>query len=32
MLGLHVVLLTLYRKLQLLLSNTIRIGDTKYHI
>jgi hypothetical protein len=32
MLDYHVVLMTLYRGIQLLLSKTIRIGDTKYHI
>jgi hypothetical protein len=32
MLGEHLVLVTLYRGLQLVLSKTIRIGDTKYHI
>ena len=31
-LGYHLVLVTLYQCLQLLLSKTIRIGDTKYHI
>ena len=31
MLGSHLVLVTLNRGLQLLLSKTIRIGDTKYH-
>ena len=30
MLGSHLVLLTLRRSLQLVLSKTIRIGDTKY--
>ena len=28
----HLVLVTLHRDLQLVLSKTIRIGDTKYHI
>jgi hypothetical protein len=32
MLGCHLVLVTLYHGLQLVLSKTIRIGDTKYHI
>ena len=32
MLDLHLVLVSLHRGLQLLLSKTIRIGDTKYHI
>ena len=32
MLGEHLVLVTLYRGLQLVLSKTIRIVDTKYHI
>ena len=32
MLGLHLVLVTLYRGLQLVLSKTIGIGDTRYHI
>ena len=32
MLGQHLVLVTIYRGLQLALSKTIRIGDTKYHI
>ena len=32
MLGSHLVLVTLYRGLQLVLSKTIRIGDTKYHV
>ena len=32
MLGLHLVLVTLHRGLQLVLSKTIRIGDTKYYI
>ena len=32
MLGQHLVLVTLHRGLQLTLSKTIRIGDTKYHI
>ena len=31
-LGQPLVLGTLYRSLQLVLSKTIRIGDTKYHI
>ena len=31
-LGEHLVLVTLYCGLQLALSKTIRIGDTKYHI
>ena len=30
--GLTLVLVTLYRGLQLVLSKTIRFGDTKYHI
>ena len=30
--GLKLVLMTLYRKLQLVLRKTIRIGDTKYHL
>ena len=32
MLGQHLVLVTLYHGLQLVLSKAIRIGDTKYHI
>ena len=32
MLGKYVVLVTVFRGLQLVLSKTIRIGDTKYHI
>ena len=32
MLGEYLVLVTLYRNLQVVLSKTIRIGDTKYHI
>ena len=32
MLGSHLVLVTLYRGLPLVLSKTIRIGDTTYHI
>ena len=32
MLGKHLVLVTLYHGLQSVLSKTIRIGDTKYHI
>ena len=32
MLGEHLVSVTLYRSLQVVLSKTIRIGDTKYHI
>ena len=32
MLGQHLVLVTLYSGLQLVLTNTLRIGDTKYHI
>ena len=32
MLGQHLVLVTLHRKLQLVLSKTIRIGHTTYHI
>ena len=32
MLGYHLVLVTLYRGTQLVLSMTIKIGDTKYHI
>ena len=32
MLSQHLVLLTQYRGLQLVLSKAIRIGDTKYHI
>ena len=32
MLGQHVVLVTLYRGLQLVSSKTIRISDTKYRI
>ena len=32
MLGLHLVLMTLYRGSQLVLSKMFRIGDTKYHI
>ena len=32
MLGWRLVLVTLYRGLQLVLSKTIRIGDPKYHI
>jgi hypothetical protein len=32
MLGSHLVLVTLYRGLQLVLSKSIRIGDTKYDI
>ena len=32
MLGEHLVLVTLYRNLQLVLSKTIRIRDTQYHI
>jgi hypothetical protein len=32
MLGWHLVLVTLYRSLDLVLSKTIRIGDTKYFI
>ena len=31
MLGWHLVLVTLHRGLQLVLSKTIVIGDTKYH-
>ena len=31
MLGYQIMLLTLYISLQWVLSNTIRIGDTKYH-
>ena len=30
--GVRLVLMTLYRGLQLVLSKTIRAGDTKYHI
>ena len=32
MLGYHLVLVTLYRGLQLVVSKTIIIGDYKYHI
>ena len=32
MVGWHLVLVTLYQGLQLELSKTIRIGDSKYHI
>ena len=32
MLGLHLVLVTIYRGSQLVWSKTIRIGDTKYHV
>jgi hypothetical protein len=32
MLGLHLVLVTVHHSLQLVLSKTIRIDDTKYHI
>ena len=32
MLGQHLVLVTLYCNLQLVLSKTSRIGDTKYHV
>ena len=32
MLGQHLVVVTLYRGLQLELSKTTSIGDTKYHI
>ena len=32
MLGQHLVLVTLYCALQLVLSKTIRIGDTDYHV
>ena len=32
MLGKHLVLVTIYRGLQLVLSMTIRISDTTYHI
>ena len=32
MLGYRLVLVTLHRSLQLVLSKTIRIGETKYHI
>ena len=32
MLGLHLVLMTLHHNLQLVLTKTIRNGDTKYHI
>ena len=32
MLGLHLVLVTLHRSLQLVLNKTLGIGDTKYHI
>ena len=32
MLGQHLVLVTLYYTLQLVLSKTIKIGDTKYHV
>ena len=32
MLGKHLVLVTLYHGLQLVLSKTFRIGDTIYHI
>ena len=32
MLGWHLVLVTLHRALQLVLSKTIKISDTKYHI
>jgi hypothetical protein len=32
MLGEHLVLVTLYRSLQLVLSKTIRISDTKYDL
>ena len=32
MLGEHLTLVTLHHNLQLALSKTIRIGDTKYHI
>ena len=32
MLGLHLVLVALYHGLQSVLSKTIQIGDTKYHI
>jgi hypothetical protein len=32
MLGLHLALGTLYQALKLVLSKTIKIGDTKYHI
>ena len=31
MLGLHLVLMTLHRSLQLVLRKTSRSGDTKYH-
>ena len=30
--GYHLVLVTLHRGLQLVLSKTIRLGDSKYHI
>ena len=32
MLGVYLLLVTLYRGLQLVLSKTINIGDTKYQI
>ena len=32
MLGYHLLLVTLHQGLQLVLSKTIRIGDTKYNI
>jgi hypothetical protein len=32
MLGKNLVLVTLHRGLQLVLSKTIRIGDNKYHV
>ena len=32
MLGLQLVLVTLYHSLQLVLRKTFKIGDTKYHI
>ena len=32
MLGLNLVLVTLYHGLQLVLSKTISVGDAKYHI
>jgi hypothetical protein len=31
MLGSHLVLVTLYRNLQIVSSKTIKIGDTNYH-
>ena len=32
MVGKHLVLVTLQHNLQLVLSKTIKVGDTKYHV